>query len=162
MSLMQAAFALGLFLIAGLGSLLPRLRTAKPRISQWRWWHWVLLIVFSLLPAQLFLYLAPWEYDFYFMYSVCLALTSISFGIFLAIAVISALVKNRRLAREERTGGFRASLTALRVLLPPTLAVLMLSSIVFGLLAQQAPARSKAEMKKFLQQGEVKYFRLGQ
>jgi hypothetical protein len=81
--------------------------------------------------------------------------------LWMAVVLVLAMRRRGRLPVEGRPGRFRSYLGALRALLPPTLAALLvLSALGFGLLQSNLRAMDD-QQRAVMQQGEVKYWGIG-
>jgi len=161
----HASCVLTLLLVVGLLSFVLRWWKEKQPGPPWRWWEWAALVIVAFVLAHLVTFLiyarVPeverleiFEPAFY------LGLASAA-PLLIVVPIVGGLLKRRRQPPEARLGRARACLASFRTLLLPTFAVLLAVALALSIPAETTLQKWAAEQKKIVQQGEVKYWRIG-
>ncbi len=170
----QSIYALILLAIVELLSHLAGPQREKEPEASSPWWQWALLMIAAFAPAHLFApfvgyaiydgggpWPAPWREQWYLFRGV-FWVSRATFLLILIVPIVGALLKRRRQPPEARLGKVRACLASFRTLLPPTVAVLLVAALALSIPAQITLQKWAAEEKKIIQQGEVRYWKIGQ
>jgi hypothetical protein len=161
----QALIAGAMLLLVGLLSLLLRYWREKGAAPIWRWWDWLALMLFLLLPTHYQAFRTHGTLvgeDLYnAVSSATFLIMGVSFAVWLLLVVIVALVKRARQPKELRQGKLRAGLASLRIMLLPTTAALLLGVLLISIPAQISYRRYVAQQNGLFQKGEVQYWGIG-
>jgi hypothetical protein len=168
-SLLQAGFVLLLYVLALVFSLLLWGGRGPGKAPVWRWWEWLLLMIFSFGPAYLAVTLTLPQGEKTFLILIrnqmtaqqLLALQAGAFALLLPFLVplIGGLLK-RPPSERERIGKFHSCLSSWRTLLLPTFALLLVAALGFGYLAHRHLQPWVAKQNQIMQKGVVSYYKL--
>ena len=158
---------LGLLLVVFFISLIISYWREQHRPPLWRWWQWLLSVIVWLSPLPVMTW---WAYQrwggrignlVYPDYGLLLIYSTIAVAGWLIVVLIVTMWKRRRLSAEVRLGRYRSYLGTLRMLLPPTLALIFAFAIILLGINQAGWNRFVRQQIKVAKQGEVKYWRIG-
>lgn len=166
LALLQLIMAAGLLAMTGVLCLFLRPGKEKRFLPAWRLREWLLLVAISLVPAYLLIVSVflihgePGLNDYDFVSSNWWT-PAISLLLLLLCTIIAALLKRRRLPPENRAAKSRSVVDAFRIMLPPTVALLLLVTLALTLPLAKAFNKFSTRTIDVAQQGEINYWRLG-
>jgi hypothetical protein len=164
---LQALLAGAALLLVGLLSLLTRYWRERKVAPIWRWWEWLGLMLLLLLPAHYQSFrtydslTVPYRYNIWQISEVTSWVMGTSFGIFLFLIMLVAWEKHANQPEEIRQGKLRACLASFRIILLPTVAILLLGTLLISIPSQINFHRFVAEQEGSFQKGEVEYWGIG-
>jgi|GEM_PF-3422157 len=163
----QALLAGAALLVVGLLSLLMRLWRERRVAPIWKWWEWLGLLLVLLLPAHYQAFhtydslIVPYRHNTWQISEMTFLVMGTSFGIFLLLIILVAWEKHSNQPEELRQGKLRACLASLRIILLPTVAALLLGTLLISIPSQIRFQRFVTEQERIFQQGEVQYWGIG-
>lgn len=168
---MQAAFILALLLLTGLVSAGMFVFKRRPApAGGWRWWQWLLLVVFACLPSQIMistyaifekvLTRVPVNPEVWLLRDYFTFASLATPLLFIVVPIVGGLRQRRRLPQETRPGRLQAVLASFWTLLPPSFAVLLITALALTIPAQRQIRDWVKQEKRLIQQGEMQYWKI--
>lgn len=158
-------FLMGATLLAAVLSFYLLLCTWRQRslLPGWRFREWLLLVVITILPAYLLLSvqellgeLPDRNINRFLWWDAGLSLL-----LLLLCTIVAAMLKRRRIPPESRPTRSRSAVDALRIMLPPTVALLLIAGFTLSLPTARAFSRFSEKFLQQARQGEINYWQLG-